>query len=369
MKKNKFTNIESIIRISKKGGMYILVDDENRENEGDLVFCASDVNPHKINFMARYGRGLICLTLNTNQAKKLGLNFMTRINESKNQTAFTVSIEARKGITTGISAKDRARTIKVATKKNIEKKDIVSPGHVFPIISRDGGVLVRAGHTEASVDISKLAKKNPSAVICEIMNDDGTMARLPELIEVAKRFNLKIGTIADLISYRINHDHIITRVRSEKIVSEFGGNWDCIVYKNDLDKAEHIALVKGEINSNDVIPIRVHSVNIFEDLISINPNRKNLISRSMSQINNLDSGVVILVRDTNDNALSSLLDKYSGNNLKQENKLKEYGVGAQILIDLGVKKMNLISDTNATPINLEGYDLEISNRQPLEDKN
>ena len=247
--------------------------------------------------------------------------------------------------------------------------DIVTPGHVFPIKARPGGVLVRAGHTEAAVDIAKLAGKNPSGVICEIMNDDGTMARLPELIEVAKKFNLKIGTIADLISYRINNDHIITRVQSEKIESEFGGEWDCIVYKNDLDKAEHIALVKGRLNSNDVIPVRVHSVNIFEDLISINPNRKNLISKSMDLISDLDSGIIILVRDTNDDALSNLLKKYSGNNLKQENKLKEYGVGAQILIDLGVKKMSLISDTNAMPINLEGYDLEISDRQPLEDNN
>tara|TARA_B100000161_G_C33557295_1_gene418769 strand:- start:3834 stop:4940 length:1107 start_codon:yes stop_codon:yes gene_type:complete len=367
--KDYISPIEEIIDEASKGNMFILVDAEDRENEGDLVIPAEDANADIINFMAKNGRGLICLALNEDKVEDLGLSLMSSNNKSRHETAFTVSIEAREGVTTGISAHDRALTISTAISNNAKSTDIVTPGHVFPIKARPGGVLVRAGHTEAAVDIAKLAGKNPSGVICEIMNDDGTMARLPELIEVAKRFNLKIGTIADLISYRINHDHIITRVRSEKIVSEFGGNWDCIVYKNDLDKAEHIALVKGKINSNDVIPIRVHSVNIFEDLISINPNRKNLISRSMSQINNLDSGVVILVRDTNDNALSSLLDKYSGNNLKQENKLKEYGVGAQILIDLGVKKMNLISDTNATPINLEGYDLEISNRQPLEDKN
>ncbi len=209
MKNKKFSSIESIIKVAKKGGMYILVDDENRENEGDLVFCSSDVNSKKINFMAKYGRGLICLTLDSTQAKKLGLSYMTPVNESRNQTAFTVSIEAKKGVTTGISAKDRARTIKVATKKNVLKKEIVSPGHVFPIISKDGGVLVRAGHTEASVDISKLAKKTSSAVICEIMDEDGTMSRGENLQNFAKKHKLKIGKIDDIIAYRLKKEKFI----------------------------------------------------------------------------------------------------------------------------------------------------------------
>ena len=209
MKNKKFSPIETIIKIARKGGMFILVDDENRENEGDLVFCSSDVNPKKINFMAKYGRGLICLTLDTMQAKKLDLSYMAPVNQSRNQTAFTVSIEAKKGVTTGISAQDRAKTIKVATKKNVLKKEIVSPGHVFPIISKDGGVLVRAGHTEASVDISKLAKKNTSAVICEIMNEDGSMARGEKLLNFAKKHKLKIGRIDDLIAYRLKKEKLI----------------------------------------------------------------------------------------------------------------------------------------------------------------
>ena len=217
MAKSNYTPIDKIIRSAKKGEMYILVDDENRENEGDLVFCASDVDQKKINFMAKNGRGLICLTLNNTQAKKLNLNYMAPVNQSRNQTAFTVSIEARKGISTGISARDRAKTIKVATRRNVKKKDIVSPGHVFPIIGREGGVLVRAGHTEASIDISKLAKKNPAAVICEIMNEDGTMARGQDLIKFADKFNLKIGKIEDLISYRLKKEKLIKLKKTSKI--------------------------------------------------------------------------------------------------------------------------------------------------------
>ena len=227
--KDYISPIEEIIDEASKGNMFILVDAEDRENEGDLVIPAEDANADVINFMAKNGRGLICLALNEDKVENLGLSLMSSNNKSRHETAFTVSIEAREGVTTGISAHDRALTISTAISNKAKSTYIVTPGHVFPIKSRPGGVLVRAGHTEAAVDIAKLAGKNPSGVICEIMNDDGTMARLPELIEVAKRFNLKIGTIADLISYRINNDHIITKVRSERIVSEFGGNWDCIV--------------------------------------------------------------------------------------------------------------------------------------------
>ncbi len=231
MKNNKFSSIESIIKTAKKGGMYILVDDENRENEGDLVFCSSDVDARKINFMAKYGRGLICLTLDSLQSKKLGLSYMTPINQSRNQTAFTVSIESKKGVTTGISAHDRARTIKVATKKNVNKKEIVSPGHIFPIISKDGGVLVRAGHTEASVDISKLANKNSSAVICEIMNEDGTMARGEKLHYFAKKHKLKIGRIDDLISFRLKKEKLI-KLKKKSSIEIRGKKYLICIFEN-----------------------------------------------------------------------------------------------------------------------------------------
>ena len=246
MKNNKFSNIERIVQAAKKGGMYILVDDENRENEGDLAFCSSDVTSNKINFMAKYGRGLICLTLNSNQAKRLDLNYMSPINQSRNQTAFTVSIEAKTGVTTGISAKDRARTIKVATKKNATKKEIVSPGHVFPIIAKDGGVLVRAGHTEASVDISKLAKKNNAAVICEIMNEDGSMAKGEQLHLFAKKHKLKIGKIDDLIAYRLKKEKLIRLKKSSNIIVK-NLKFKIKIFENLLDGSEHFALIKGNI--------------------------------------------------------------------------------------------------------------------------
>ncbi len=246
MEKNNFASIESIISVAKKGGMFILVDDEKRENEGDLVISTSDSNAKNINFMAKYGRGLICLALDTLQAKRLNLSLMSPINQSRNKTAFTISIEAKKGITTGISAKDRARTIKIASKKNVNKNEIVSPGHVFPIIAKDGGVLVRAGHTEASVDISKLAKKNNSAVICEIMNEDGTMAKDQNLINFAKKHKLKIGKIEDLIAYRLKKEKLIKLKKKSKIDVK-NQKYNIRIYENLLDGSEHFALIKGKI--------------------------------------------------------------------------------------------------------------------------
>ena len=358
-------NIKEIIEDIKQGKMVIILDDEEGENEGDLVCAADLVTPEIVNFMASKGKGLICLPMSPDLCNKFDLPMMTHKNRAANRTAFTVSIEAREGVTTGISAGDRALTIATAISKESKDSDLVSPGHVFPIKARSGGVLVRAGHTEAAVDISRLAGKDPSGVICEIMNDDGTMARLPELITFAKKFNLKIGTIADLISYRINNDHIISRIHEENISSEFGKDWKCIIYQNDLDKVEHVALVKGLINKKSEIPVRVHSINLFEDLVGVNPLRKNLIPKSMNEINKLGNGVLIMVRDTNEGAISNLLKGSSHNETKSGNKLREYGVGAQILIDLGIKKMKLISDSNTIPLNLEGYDLEISSRHPL----
>ena len=363
--KNYISPIEDIIKEASLGKMFILVDAEDRENEGDLVIPAENADADAVNFMAKNGRGLICLTLTEERVENLSLKLMSSNNKSRHETAFTVSIEAREGVTTGISAGDRALTIATAVSKESKDSDLVSPGHVFPIKARSGGVLVRAGHTEAAVDISRLAGKDPSGVICEIMNDDGTMARLPELITFAKKFNLKIGTIADLISYRINNDHIISRIHEENISSEFGKDWKCIIYQNDLDKVEHVALVKGLINKKSEIPVRVHSINLFEDLVGVNPLRKNLIPKSMNEINKLGNGVLIMVRDTNEGAISNLLKGSSHNETKSGNKLREYGVGAQILIDLGIKKMKLISDSNTIPLNLEGYDLEISSRHPL----
>ena len=266
MEKNNYVPIESIITIAKKGGMFILVDDEQRENEGDLVISTSDTNAENINFMAKYGRGLICLTMDSIQAKKLNLPPMSLVNKSRNQTAFTVSIEAKKGITTGISAKDRARTINVASKKNVNKNDIVSPGHIFPIIAKDGGVLIRAGHTEASVDISKLAKKNNSAVICEIMNEDGTMAKGINLINFAKKHKLKIGKIEDLIAYRLKKEKFI-KLKKQSDIQFKEKKYKIRIYENLLDGSEHFALIKGNIKKGVTPRVRVISSNVVQNYL------------------------------------------------------------------------------------------------------
>ena len=365
MLKNRYSSVENIIKIAKRGGMYILVDDENRENEGDLVFCASDVNPHKINFMARHGRGLICLTLNTNQAKKLGLNFMTRINESKNQTAFTVSIEARKGISTGISAKDRARTIKVATKKNIKKKDIVSPGHVFPIISRDGGVLVRAGHTEASVDISKLAKKNPSAVICEIMNEDGTMAKGDDLFKFAKKHNLKIAKIDDLISYRLKKEKLIKLKKTSKIKVK-NQTYKIKVFENLLDGSEHFALIKGNLKKGSIPRLRVISSNVVENYL-INQKLPHSFDKTISYFKKFNNCVLVFIRDPNLQSVTQTLKQYKSKDFYkkgQDKLIKNYGIGAQIIKSLKIKNMILVTRSKKKVVGLDGYGIKI-NRQEI----
>ncbi len=365
MLKNRYSSVESIIKIAKSGGMYILVDDENRENEGDLVFCASDVNPNKINFMARYGRGLICLTLNTNQAKKLGLNFMTRINESKNQTAFTVSIEARKGISTGISAKDRARTIKVATKKNIKKKDIVSPGHVFPIISRDGGVLVRAGHTEASVDISKLAKKNPSAVICEIMNEDGTMAKGDDLFKFAKKHNLKIAKIDDLISYRLKKEKLIKLKKTSKIKVK-NQTYKIKVFENLLDGSEHFALIKGNLKKGSIPRLRVISSNVVENYL-INQKLPHSFDKTISYFKKFNNCVLVFIRDPNLQSVTQTLKQYKSKDFYkkgQDKLIKNYGIVAQIIKSLKIKNMILVTRSKKKVVGLDGYGIKI-NRQEI----
>ena len=364
MKKNKYSSIETIISISKKGGMYILVDDENRENEGDLVFSASDVNAQKINFMAKYGRGLICLALNSNQSKKLGLNYMTPVNQSRNKTAFAVSIEAKKGISTGISAKDRARTIKIATKKYASKKEIVSPGHVFPIIAKDGGVLVRAGHTEASVDISKLAKKNNSAVICEIMNEDGTMAKGYELFDFAKKHKLKIGKIEDLISYRLKKEKLVKLKKSSEIKVK-NQKYKIKIYENLLDGSEHFALIKGSLKRSVIPRVRVISSNVVYNYL-INQKLPNSFNKTINYFKKYNNCVLIFIKDTNLNSVTQTLKSFKNkkfNKKGKDNLIRNYGIGAQIIKDLKINKMILITKTPKKVIGLEGYNIKITKQE------
>ena len=364
MKKNNFSSIESIISTSKKGGMYILVDDENRENEGDLVFCASDVNAKKINFMAKYGRGLICLTLNSNQSKKLGLNYMSPVNQSRNQTAFTISIEAKKGISTGISAKDRARTIKIATKRKVNKKEIVSPGHVFPIISKDGGVLVRAGHTEASIDIAKLSKKIPAAVICEIMNEDGSMAKGDDLFKFAKKHQLKIAKIEDLISYRLKKEKLIKLKKTSHIKVQ-NQKYKIKVFENLLDGSEHFALIKGNIKKGIVPRLRVISSNVVHNYL-INQKLPNSFNRTLSHFKKFNNCVLVFIRDSNLQSVTQTLKQYKSKDFykKGHDKLiKNYGIGAQIIKSLNIKNMILVTRSKKKVVGLDGYGIKISKQE------
>ena len=364
MKKNKYSSIESIISISKKGGMYILVDDENRENEGDLVFSASDVNSQKINFMAKHGRGLICLTLNSSQSKKLGLNYMAPVNQSRNQTAFTISIEAKKGISTGISAKDRARTIKIATKRNANKKDIVSPGHVFPIISKDGGVLIRAGHTEASIDIAKLSKKIPAAVICEIMNEDGSMAKGDDLFKFSKKHRLKIAKIEDLISYRLKIEKLIKLKKTSQIkVQE--QIYKIMIFENLLDGSEHFALIKGKIKKGIIPRLRVISSNVVENYL-INQKLPNSFNKTLRYFKKFNNCVLIFIRDPNLQSVTQTLKQYKSNEFykKGHDKLiKNYGIGAQIIKSLKIKNMILVTSSKKKVVGLDGYGIKITKQE------
>ncbi|MFA5123294.1 3,4-dihydroxy-2-butanone-4-phosphate synthase [Zavarzinia sp.] len=363
--------IEAIIDDARNGRMFILVDHEDRENEGDLVIPAQMATPDAINFMARYGRGLICLSLTRQRVDQLGLTLMSRDNLSRHQTAFTVSIEAREGVSTGISAHDRARTVAVAIDPTKGPQDLATPGHVFPLVARDGGVLVRAGHTEAAVDVSRLAGLNPSGVICEIMNDDGTMARLPDLVKFAQFHGLKIGTIADLISYRRRWDNLVTQVGQTEIDSAHGGRFRTLVYKNKIDGSEHIALVKGDISGPAPVLVRVHTVNVFEDLLADKRGRTSPLAAAMEEIGREGRGVIVLIRDTRPTALSEIAARSSAPAEAAvpptlgQHELRDYGIGAQILLDLGVHAMILISNTRRTIIGLEGYDLKVVEHRTL----
>jgi len=364
MKKNNFTPIESIINIAKKGGMFILVDDEKRENEGDLIISTTDSNAKNINFMAKFGRGLICLAIDSVQAKKLNLSLMSPVNQSRNKTAFTVSIEAKKGITTGISAKDRAKTIKIASKKNVNKKDIVSPGHVFPIIAKDGGVLVRAGHTEASVDISKLAKKNNSAVICEIMNEDGTMAKGQDLFNFAKKHNLKIGKIEDLIAYRLKKEKLI-KLKKQSDIKVKNQKYKIRIYENLLDGSEHFALIKGIIKKGIAPRVRVISSNVVQNYL-INEHLPNSFNKTLNYFKKFNNCVLVFIKDTNLRSVTQTLKDYKNKDFykKGNDKLiRNYGIGAQIIKDLKIKNMILITKSPKKVIGLEGYDIRITKQE------
>ena len=351
--------IEAIIEDARNGRMFVLVDHEDRENEGDLVVPAQMATPEAINFMARYGRGLICLTLTSDRVEALGLQLMSTYNSSRHETAFTISIEAREGVTTGISAHDRARTVAVAIDSNKTAADIATPGHVFPLRARDGGVLVRAGHTEAAVDISRLAGLNPSGVICEIMNDDGSMARLPDLIGFAQEHGLKIGTISDLIAYRRRHDNLV-RVKGEQVIqSEFGGEWQMRIFNDETQGAEHIALVKGDIGGMEPVLVRMHSLDPMLDMVGTGAiGRAFDFSASMNVIAEEGRGVLVLLRD--------LHMKISATDDGSPQTLRQYGVGAQILSSLGLSKLTLLTNSPEPKIvGLEAYGLEILGTQKI----
>ena len=364
MKKSNYSSIESIINTAKRGGMFILVDDEKRENEGDLVISTSDTSAKNINFMAKYGRGLICLALDTLQAKRLNLSLMSPVNQSRNKTAFTISIEARKGITTGISAKDRARTIKIASKKNVNKKDIVSPGHVFPIIAKDGGVLVRAGHTEASVDISKLARKNNSAVICEIMNEDGTMAKGQELFDFAYKHQLKIGKIEDLIAYRLKKEKLI-RLKKQGFIDVKNQKYKIRIYENLLDGSEHFALIKGTIKKGITPRVRVISSNVVKNYL-INQKLPNSFNKTLNYFKKFNNCVLVFIKDSNLKSVTQTLKDYKDKDLYKKSKeksLKNYGIGAQIIKDLKIKNMILITKSPKKVIGLDGFGIKITKQE------
>ena len=345
--------IEEIIEDARNGRMFILVDHEDRENEGDLVIPAQMATPNAINFMASHGRGLVCLTLPGSRIDALGLPLMASHNSSRHETAFTVSIEAREGVSTGISAHDRARTISVAIDASKGAADIATPGHVFPLRARDGGVLVRAGHTEAACDIARLAGLNPSGVICEIMKDDGTMARLPDLIAFAQLHGLKIGTISDLISYRRRHDNLVNETASRPVTARIGGEWLMRVFTDETQGSEHIVLTKGEIEGGPVL-VRMHAMNPLEDALGIGDSD---LAGAMKVIADEGRGVVVLLRDT-----EMKIDPGG----VSPTRLRQYGLGAQILAALGVHEMELVTNSGAPRVvGLEAYGLSITGTRPI----
>jgi 3,4-dihydroxy 2-butanone 4-phosphate synthase/GTP cyclohydrolase II len=364
------SEIDEILDDARAGQMFILIDDEARENEGDLVIPAAACDAQAINFMAKHGRGLICLALSRQRCEALALPLMAHGNESRLSTAFTVSIEAREGITTGISAADRAKTVSVAIDPEKDRSDLASPGHIFPLMARDGGVLVRAGHTEAAVDIARLAGLNPSGVICEIMNDDGTMARLPDLVAFAQRHGLKIAKIADLISHRLRYDRLVERSIATTLKTRFTGDFRLQVYTNVLTGVEHIALVKGDLERPEPVLVRVHALNILEDVLGdAHEGRSGQLWAAMDVIDQTGRGVIVVIREPSPTSISDRIKAKLGDAHHGLPPLRDYGIGAQILTDLGVRDMILLSNTERPIIGLDGYGLRVVEHRALPQRN
>ena len=360
----KFSKINEILKDAKKGKIFVLMDDEGRENEGDLIIPAIKASAKSINFMAKNGRGLICLALTQDQVNKLNLSLMSPTNNSRTQTAFTVSIEAKKGVTTGISAHDRAHTIKTAIKKNATSKDIVSPGHVFPLVSKNGGVLVRAGHTEASVDVSKLSKCGSSAVICEIMNDDGSMAKGKQLYNFAQKYKLKLGKIDDLIAYRLNREKLI-KLKKTSIIKIKKQNYHIKIFENILDGSENFALIKGNLKKNKNPRVRVISSNIVKNYL-MGEKLPNSFAHTIEHFKNHKDCVLIFIRDTNLKSVSETLKGYKSKKFYkngQDKLIKNYGIGAQIIKALNIKKMILVTRSRKKVVGLDGYDIKITKQE------
>jgi 3,4-dihydroxy 2-butanone 4-phosphate synthase/GTP cyclohydrolase II len=356
---------EAIIDEARNGRMFILVDDDDRENEGDLVIPAQMATPDAINFMARHGRGLICLALTKARTDALQLQPMTSDNRTRMETAFTVSIEAKEGVTTGISAADRARTVAVAIDSANGPDALVSPGHVFPLVARPGGVLVRAGHTEAAVDVARLAGLNPSGVICEIMREDGTMARLDDLIDFAASHGLKIGTIRDLIAYRLRRDHMVEEVADTRFTSRRGANWAAKVFRDKASGAEQLALVHGGVEADKPTLVRMHSLDLFADVLGEQSERSGLLDGAMAIIEAEGAGVVVALHAASPGSLSRSADFRSGKPAAGGEALRDYGIGAQILAALGIHDMVLLTNTRHAPVGLSGYGLSIVEERPI----
>ena len=360
--RDAISSIDEIIDDARNGRMFILVDHEDRENEGDLVIPAQMCTPEAINFMATYGRGLICLTLPGHRIDALGLPLMSTKNASRHETAFTVSIEAREGVTTGISAYDRARTVAVAIDPTKTAADIATPGHIFPLRARDGGVLVRAGHTEAAVDVARLAGLTPAGVICEIMNDDGSMARLPDLVGFAQRHGLKIGTISDLIAYRRRHDNLVAERAARPVTSAFGGDWLMRVFADETQGAEHVVLTKGDLTTPEPVLVRMHALDPLSDMLGIAPGHAGDLQDAMRVIAAEGRGVVVLLRDLQ----MRLLPEMEGDSESAPRTLRQYGLGAQILSALGLREIVLVTNSGVPRVvGLEAYGLSIAGTRPI----